>query len=231
MNKFGKTNWLMIAILIVVAIGLVWFLMGAQAEKTLKEHEEPADISEGETGTGMKIRFYDKDGNLIEIPDWFSTGSTIPLGEYSIVKRVSPPTCVTSTGCPGYIVGGYIMCWQSQCVLAQVDSMDISFTATNPSTSTVSFLNVVPTTVSPAAFSSALTKTTVSKLAPGENKVWTSGIFDITQFEETTTTFNVLVEGTNEYTGETVDVGDSISLVFQSDPTGTFSVVVSSPAP
>jgi len=231
MNKQGKTNLVVVLVVIALAV-LLFFILSGGTVKTVLEHKTPADISKEEEGTGLDLRFYDKDGNEIQIPEWFTTASVVPgLGDFTIVRRTTAPTCTAVSQCAGYITNPNIMCWTGKCVLGNVASMTAGVSVTNPTSSEVSFLNIAPTTVSPTAFNTALDKTAYTKLSPGGTKSWSSTTMSVGVWEGTQQTFSVSVSGTNEYTGQIVTVSDSITLAFDKDPSGTFSVVVQTPVP
>jgi len=93
-------------------------------------------------------------------------------------------------------------------------------------------LNVGVITASPASFDLAVNKDIVSVLAPGETaNLLMAAPISIAQFEGTTQTFSITVQGTNEYTGETITVSDEVDLVFSADPSGSLDVSIVSPAP
>jgi hypothetical protein len=233
MNKKAKIDNknVIVGVLLVVVLLFGVYSIFAQSD-TLEEHSDPADISQGESGTGLTMEFQDENGNIVEIPSWFSTASIIPLpGEFSIVKRTSPSSCTARTQCTGYATNPNILCWNSQCVLGNIANMRLSFTVTNPSSSQLTFLNVAPTTATPTLLNTALNKTAVSSLAPGASNTWQTDWVAISSFEGTTQTFSITAQGTNEYTGESVTVSDSLQLAFASNPTGSLALVLSNPAP
>lgn len=232
MNKKGK-NDLAVILVIVVLVGLFFFIFSTGGGKTILEHKTPADISKEEEGTGLDLKFYDKDGNLIEIPDWFSTASIVPIvGDFTIVRHPPAPTCSVVTQCDGHETNPNIMCWGDNCVLGNVAAMDIGVNVQNPSASEISFLNVAPTTITPVAVNTAFDKTALGILAPGQSHSWqTTSPVDVTQWEGIQQTFTISVVGTNQYTGQASTVSDSITLAFDADPAGTFSVVVQTPVP
>lgn len=232
MNKKAETNNLLIIVIlaVVVIVGYLYFTgYFAGGEKTVTEHKTPADISQSESGTGLDLKFYDKDGNEIEIPSWFKVSSVVNAGEFTIVRRSTAPTCALRTDCAGYATNPNIMCWATKCVLGNVASMTAGVSVTNPTSSQVAFLNVAPTIVKPATFDTALSKTPTPKLLPGNTVSWSSTAMSVGVWEGTTQTFNVTVQGTNEYNSATVKVSDAIALMFETDPTGAFTVSVQSP--
>lgn len=227
-NKNGKTNvW--VVLLVVAAIIGAYFLISSQtATKTVAEHAKPADISSSEKGTGIQLRFYDANGNPIDIPSWFSTASIVE--PFAIVSRPPAPSCTSRTQCTGYASNPNIMCWNSRCVLGNIASMDMGVQVENPSSSQLSFINLAPTTASPSLFNTNLNKSVVSKLAPGGIAGWmTLNPISVTSFIGTNQTFSVTVSGTNEYTGSANQVSDSLMLSFAADPTGSLTVSVVSP--
>ena len=228
-NKQGKTDRLIVFVIIaVVVIGLFyWFSAGAG--KTILEHKEPADISEGEEGTGLNLTLYDNEGNPIDIPDWFSTASVVDLQVFSIVRHPPAPSCTVRTQCTGYDTNPNIGCWAGYCVLQNVGSMDLGVSVFNPSASEITFNNVAPSTAAPLVFWTNLDKTAVT-LAPGQTKSWqTTSPMSVGAWEGTQQVFSITVAGTNEYTGLPVTSSDSITLAFDADPTGAFIVSIESP--
>lgn len=226
MNTQGKGN---IFVYVIVAVILVALFMAFSGQKTVVEHKVPADISKGESGTGLDLKFFDKDGNEIQIPDWFKVNAETDVGGFTIVRRPTAPTCTAVSQCAGYLTNPNIMCWTGKCVLGNVAAMTAGVSVTNPVSSQVSFLNVAPTTVTPAAFNTALSKTPTPTLAPGQTASWSSTAMSLASWEGTQQTFNVTVQGTNQYTSGTVKASDAIVLAFDADPTGAFTVSVQSP--
>ena len=235
MNKKGKSNIVMVlAILAIIAVALYYLvplITLSTKVKTILEHSTPADLSSNEQGTGIQLKFYDANGNEIPIPSWFKVSSIInpTPQEYTIIKH-SSVVCTTKANCPGYATNPAIDCWNLVCALKGIASMDMGVSVINPSSSTVNFLNIAPSTVSPTAFNTQLDKTSLAKLIPGQTKSWmTTSPITVAQYEGTTQAFNVTVSGTNEYTGATVSASDTVSLTFGADPTGAFQVVIQSP--
>jgi len=225
-GKSGKNVWVII-LLVAVAVGA--FLLFAPREKTVAEHAVPADISKSGSGTGLQLKFYDANGNPIDIPSWFAsqTGSTAP---FAIVSRTTAPSCTDKTQCVGYASNPNIMCWNGKCVLGNIASMDAGVQVTNPSSSQLSFINLAPSTASPSIFNTNLNKTVISRLSPGQTAGWmTLTPISVSSFVGTNQTFSVSVQGTNEYTGTVNTVSDSLVLQFLPDPTGSLSVSLVSP--
>ncbi len=233
MNKKGQSKSGIVAIVVILLLVAGAFIYLNQDTKTVNEHRQPADISDNEDGTGLDLRFYDADGNPIEIPDWFSTASIVsPLDTFSIVRHPPAPSCTAVSQCAGYQTNPNIQCWNGACVLGNVAAMDIGVNVQNPASSEITFTNVRPTTVTPSAVNSVFDKTPLSSLAPGESHSWqTNSPVDVTVWEGTQQTFSVSVAGVNQYTGATNTVVDSITLAIDEDPTGLFVVSVQSPVP
>jgi len=222
-------NKIFLVVILVIAAFLAFSVYQA-GQKTVNEHKTPADISKGESGTGLNLKFYDANGNPIEIPDWFRASSVVDVAGFAIVSHPPAPTCTVVSACAGYATNPNIMCWNSKCVLGNVASIDMGVSVTNPTSSTVSFLNVAPTTALPAAFNTVLSKTVTSILAPGQTSNWaTTSPLSVSPWIGTTQTFSVTVAGTNQYSGVVTSVSDSISLAFEADPQGALSVSVISP--
>ena len=198
--------------------------------KTIAEHRIPVDITSGEQDQGMQLKFYDADGNEIVIPEWFKVVSAVsPIQEFTIVRH-STVACTTKANCPGYELNPAIDCWNSVCALKGVFSMDLGVSVVNPASSTTSFLNVRPITLSPLAFSEQMDTTPLDELIPSQTKTWmTTTPIVVGQYEGTTQSFSVTVAGIDKYTDEEVLVGDLIQLTFGADPTGAFSVNIVSP--
>ncbi len=217
-----KNNIIFIVIAIIVGIFLVIIFTFPEAVK------EPEEISKG-----LHLKIYDKDGNEMDIPDWFLELSEDPLGIFSIVRHPPAPDCTTKAQCSGYDTNPNIMCWNGKCVLGNVAFMDLGVSVENPSTSEIAFTNVVPSSASPAVFWTKLDKTPVAKLSPGDPvRSWsTTSPMLLSGLEGTTQTFSVIVSGTNEYTGEIFSTSDSITLSFDADPTGELIASVVSPVP
>ncbi len=217
-----KDNIIFIVIAIIVVIFLV--ILFTFPEKV----KEPEEISKG-----LHLKIYDKDGNEIDIPEWFLTISEDPLGIFSIVRHPPAPDCTTTDQCSGHDTNPNIMCWKEKCVLGNVDKMDLGVSVENPSDSEVAFTNVAPSSASPSAFWTNLDKTPVSKLSPGDPiKSWvTTTPISVGIWEGTTQTFTVEVSGTNEYTGLTFSTSDSITLAIDADPTGVLIASIVSPVP
>jgi len=228
-SKQGKTNVLLVFVVIAIAlVGLFyWFSAGG---KSILEHREPADISKEEKGTGIYLKLYDEEGNEISIPDWFKVGSI--TGEaFTIVRHPPAPSCTAVTQCSGYETNPNIMCWSGKCVLGNVGYMDLGISVVNPATSEITFLNVAPSSATPIEWWNNLDKTTVTTLSPGDPAAFwtTTSPLSVSAWEGTQQTFSVTVSGTNQYTGQIVTPGDSIQLAFDSDPTGAFIVSIVSP--
>lgn len=230
MDKQGETKNLIWIVILAIAVFGIYLVFSGSGEKSLLEHKTPADLSKGESGTGLDLKFFDKDGKEIQIPDWFKVNSVVDVGSgFTIVRRTTAPTCTAVTQCAGYLTNPNIMCWNGKCVLGKVASMTAGVSVTNPTSSQLAFLNVAPTLAKPLAFDTALSKTAYAKLSPGQTTSWTSASMTVSQWEATTQTFNVTVQGTNEYNGALIKVSDAIALAFDADPTGSFTVAVQSP--
>ena len=215
-----KDNIIFIVIAIIAVILLVVFLVFPERVK------EPEEISKG-----LFLKIYDKDGNIIDIPEWFLELSEDPLGIFSIVRHPPAPACTARSQCSGYLTNPNIMCWNGKCVLGNVASMDLGVSVENPSDSEVAFTNIAPSSASPSEFWTKLDKTLHAKLSPGDPvKSWsTTSPMPLSNWEGTTQTFNVIISGTSEYTGELVTSSDSIQLSFDADPVGTFIITVEPP--
>ena len=229
MDKKAEQKNLFIFVIIAIAAIALFIVFSGNVEKTVLQHKTPADISKSESGTGLDLKFYDKDGNEIQIPDWFKVNSAVDVAGFTIVRRSTAPSCVLKSDCAGYLTNPNIMCWNTKCVLGNVASMTAGVSVTNPATSQVAFLNVAPGTVTPLAFNTALSKIATARLAPGQTASWASTAMSVAVWEGTSQTFNVTVSGTNEYNSANVKVSDVIVLVFEADPTGAFTVAVQSP--
>jgi hypothetical protein len=233
MNKNGETDnkktILVVVLLLVVLIG--GYMLLTQT-KTVEEHKTPADISSGEKGTGLDLKFYDTNGNEISVPSWFSTASIVDMeGKgFAIASRTSAPSCSDRTQCTGYATNPNILCWSGKCVLGNVGSMSMGVSVTNPSSSQITFTNILPVAGTPAALFSAMDKTPAASLSPGNTVSWvTATPVSITTFVGTNQTFSITVNGTNSYTGAVNSISDSLILQFLNDPTGSLNVALSSP--
>ena len=231
MNKKGRQDLTVVAVIAVLLVAFLLVYSGGSA-RTISEHRSPADISESEKGTGLDLKFYDKEGNPIQIPEWFSTSSIVPVGDFSIVSRPSAPSCTAVSQCSGYQTNPNIKCLNSKCVLGNIGLMDVGVNVQNPTSSEIAFLNVAPAIILPSEVDAAFNKSTFGRLAPGQSKSWnTFAPVDVTKWEGTQKTITISVSGKNEFTGQINTVTDSITLNFDKDPTGIFTVVVQSPAP
>ncbi len=229
MNKKGKTDRKMVLILVAIAVVIVLYLL--LGTDLFAVRNGAADISKGEEGTGLYLKLYDKDGNVIDVPDWFKVSTIAKVGPFTIVRHPPAPSCTTRTQCSGYATNPNIICWNDKCVLGNVASMDLGVSVENPSTSEIAFTNVAPFAASPAEFWTKLDKTAHVKLSPGDPvKSWsTTSPMSLSTWEGAQQVFSVTVAGTNEYTGTTFSTSDSITLAFDADPTGAFTVSVVSP--
>jgi len=229
MNQKAKTNMWIILGIVVALIALLTFY-GFSGTKTLKEHAEPADISKNEEGQGIEIHFYDKDGNPVEIPDWFKVAQTTGIVG-AIVEHPPAPTCNIVDDCPG--ANANVACWENKCVLSNILSMDAAIKVTNGAS--FEFEDVYISSASPAGFASALpTGIASAKQLPGGGTVsWLSSVmnFETLEWLGTTQTFSVNVHGTSSYDGSGADSSDSITLRFNEDPTGAFSVLIETAVP
>lgn len=231
MNNKGEMNKAFVfLVLLLLIVGIVYFMSRDKITdtKSVNEHKVPADISKGEDGTGLNLKMYDEDGNEITIPDWFKV-SSISGDPYTIVTHSPTTSCTTRTNCPGYATNPAIDCYNGVCALKGVSSMTMGVSVTNPSTSGITFQSIGPSAVSPTAFYNALNKTALKTMAPDTTFSWTSTTISVAAFEGTTQTFSVTVEGYNPYTGANVTASDSLALSFAANPTGSFTVLVSSP--
>ncbi len=229
MNKKGKIDRKIVLILIAIVVILAFYL--ALGSDLFVAQNGAADISKEEEGTGLILKLYDNDGNAIDIPDWFKISTIAKVGPFTIVRHPPAPTCTTRTQCSGYATNPNIICWDGKCVLGNVASMDLGVSVENPSTSEVAFTNVAPSAASPTEFWTKLDKTAHAKLSPGDPvKSWsTTSPMSLSSWEGAQQIFSVTVTGTNEYTGTTFSTSDSITLAFDADPTGAFTVSVVSP--
>ena len=230
MNQKAKTSIVIVlAVIIGVILMFAYFGYGA-GTKTLKEHAEPADISKEEEGQGMEIHFYDKDGNPVEIPDWFKVAKTTGIVG-AIVEHPPAPTCTVVSDCPG--VNPNVACWQNKCVLTNIASMSTTIKVTNGAS--FDFNDVYISSASPAGFAGALPTGVASKkqLPGGQTISWPSTIMDFQAlgWVGTTQTFTATVQGTSSYDGSGHTSSDSITLKFSDDPTGAFSVLIETGVP
>ncbi len=232
MNKKAKIDN-RIVIVIIAIIGIVFLLLFiGKTRISMEEMGQPTDISEGgEQNQGLKLLLKNKEGELVEIPEWFSTQSIIPLGEFTIVTRTAPIACTLATvaaDCTGYTPENEIDCWQGKCVLKNIAQMAIQASVENPPTSEVTFQNVYVSSVTgPAGFAFPADN---QVLMPGDPAYYfTSSWLDISAVTGQQA-FQVVVTGTNQYTGVAVVVPSAIlTLVFEADPTGSFDVNIVSP--
>lgn len=229
MGKKSNTWIVVIVIALIVIFALFYFKIGS---KSLNEHKEPADISEGEDGQGMDITFYKKVNGQWEpvtIPDWFKVAGTAVVG--AIVEHPPAPICTVTSDCPGN--NPSVTCWQGKCVLTQIDGMDITIRVSNGAN--FAFNDVYISTATPTGFRSALpTGTANKKQLPANGQVsWTSSIMDFVDegWVGTDQTFSVDVTGKSSYDGSTQTSSDSVTLRFSEDPTGQFSVIIESGVP
>jgi hypothetical protein len=124
----GKVFWIIVMI-ITFLFGIYYFISSSQV-KTVTQHMTPADISKSESGTGMKLRLVDNNGNPVEVPSWFSSAPVD--GTYAIVKSPSPTTCTLTSDCSGYATNPNIMCWGGNCVLGNIAGIYLDYGITNP---------------------------------------------------------------------------------------------------
>lgn len=235
MNKNGKTDSkktiLAIALIAIVLIG--GYMLLNQQTKTIEQHKTPADITSSEKGTGLDLKFYDTNGNEITVPSWFSTAGSIVDMEgkgFAIASRTSAPSCTDRTQCTGYATNPNILCWSGKCVLGNIGSMSMGVSVTNPSSSQITFTNILPVAGTPAALFSAMGKTPTASLSPGNTASWvTATPVSITSFVGTNQTFSITVNGTNSYTGAVNSISDSLVLQFLPDPSGSLNISLSSP--
>jgi len=236
MNKKAKTTNILLILFIVgiIFVGIFYvypYIQTSAKIKTIAEHKIPSDLTKEEQDQGFQLKLYDKDGKEIVIPEWFKVSSVInpTFQEFTVIKHTAVP-CTTRVNCPGYALNPAIDCWNSVCALKGVSAMDMGVSVINPPSSTVNFLNLKPTITSILVLSQQLDKTVFDKLIPGQTKTWmTTTPIIVAQFEGTSQTFGITIEGTNEYTGEVISASDSIQLQFGADPTGAFQVVIQSP--
>lgn len=231
MNNKGETNKAFVFLIVLLLIvGAVYFISKNKVTdtKSVNEHKTPADISQGEEGTGLNLKLYDEDGNEIDIPDWFKVAS-ISGEPYSIVTHSPTLACTTKSNCPEYDTNPAIDCYNNVCALKGVSSMTMGVSVVNPSSSGITFQSVGPSSVSPTLFSTSLNKTAVATMVPGKTVSWGSSAMAVASWEGTTQTFTVTVEGYNPYTGTNVTASDSLALSFAANPAGAFTVTVVSP--
>jgi len=230
MYKKAKTNiWIVLGIIVVLVLLLGYYGYGT-GTKTLKEHAEPVDISKNEEGQGIQINFYDKEGNPVEIPDWFKVASTTGIVG-AIVEHPPAQTCNEVADCPS--AGPNVACWENKCVLTNIVAMDVAIRVTNGAG--FKFNDVYISSASPPGFASALPTGIASKqqLSAGATISWVSSVmnFESLGWLGSTQTFSVNVHGTSSYDGSGADSSDSISLRFSEDPTGAFSVLIETAVP
>ncbi len=228
-NKKAKIDK-KITIGILAIIGIVFlFVFVGQTKISIEEMEQPTDISEGgDQNQGLKLLLRNTDGELVEIPEWFSAGYEVP---FTIVTRTAPITCTVATvavDCIGYTPTNEIDCWSGNCVLKNIAQMAIQATVENPPTSEVTFQNVYVSGVTgPAGF---VFPADSQVLNPGDPAYFfTSNWVDISAVTGQQA-FQVEVTGTNQYTGALIMVPSAtLTLVFEADPTGSFDVNIVSP--
>ena len=239
MNKQGKTTAI---ILVALVMGLLIYLgiaYGYIGNKTINEHGEPVDM--GEDGQGVQLGFAElgPDGEIIpiEIPDWFKIAEGTGITG-AIVKHSPAPSCGVASDCPGYTVDGNIDCYQSNCVLKNIDLFRITqISVQNPSASSdVNFKDVYISTASPTAISNSLpVGITNAKLLPLDSTIsWGPGTWINIADEgwiDSTQTINIVVTGKNVVTGDEITSSDNIILEFGANPAGTFIVNIQTGVP
>lgn len=229
-KKAQKKVGLIVLIAVIAALIYFGFYYGVTGTKTLKEHAEPVDISTEQEGQGMDMGFYKKvDGEWVkvDIPDWFKVVDTTGMVG-AIVEHPPAPICTIRTDCPGAGTNPNIDCWQSKCVLTNIDGMDVVIKVAN--SASFDFNDVYISSANPVGLDNALLTGIANKkqLPAGSTVSWTSSImdFDVLGWIGTTQIFSITVAGTNSYSGQQQSSSDSITLQFSADPTGTFSVVI-----
>lgn len=206
-----------IGVLFIASIGYLLF----------NKKGDVADITNSGSSSNLFLKFYDSEGNVVGDLNDLKSQSFL---SQTIVKGTSPQSCSIRTQCPNYATNPNILCWNGQCVLGNVASMDMGVQIENPSSSQVTFNNVKVITASPSALNTAINKSTISSLVPGQSvSLGTTSPISVTSFAGTTQTFSINVQGTNSYTGQVNDVTASSQLVFASDPTGSLNVGLISP--
>jgi len=207
MRSIGKKgeSWLWILIILAV-IGLIFYFAILKGEqwKPISEHREPADLSEDEQGTGMRLRLYDKDGNPIGIPDWFKVTSSVTgitgaivahpgAGERtcSVLNDCYDP-CVSDADCPTGVKcssDGYcgkdqwtqIMCYDydvdntKECILGSIGTIALDFAV---SAGEYNYQNVEVTSAQPSVYYSAL-PTDSRSISAGESEIFQSDLLKV----------------------------------------------------
>ncbi|MFA6073991.1 MAG: hypothetical protein WC758_07790 [Candidatus Woesearchaeota archaeon] len=240
MNKQGKTN--LVAVLLVVALVIVagYYYYTQTHIKTITEHAQPADISKGESGTGMSARFFDCGGRttysdeyctVVEIPSWFSTtqGSVSNVGDFAIAKSPSPTPCPTGlkTECAGYATNPNIMCWNLQCVLGNLDLLALDYSITNTGAQGIVFNNVQVYSARPEIFNSSVNKSIVNGLGPGQTatfKMANINTMPIAAWIGTNQTFVINASGVSNYDNTVYKASDQYILGFYNNPVGSLSI-------
>lgn len=263
MNKQGKDNSKAIVIVVVLLVAIFGVYYFLSQQKPLLDHAVPADLSKPNTGSnGISVSFYSCPDSVTEkykstgliplsveesqctkvsVPQAFTTaGSIVEPGQggFSIVKRTSPQSCSLISDCYSYYhtnatASPYLQCYQSQCILGQISSVNLNIGVTNPSTSQITFTSVSPTTISPALWGTAMGAITPQTITPNSGYTWiaTSGILT-SSYENLTgnkVTFSTVVSGTNAYTNVVTTSTDSVDLVFATNPNGALNVSIISP--
>lgn len=233
MDKKGKANiGILLAVIAVIAVASYFLIsQGIAGGKPLSEHAKPVDISTSQEGQGMEVNFYEKvDGEWVpvNIPDWFKVVQTSGIVG-AIVAHPPSPSCSVRTDCPGATTNTKIDCWNQKCVLTNIDGMSINVKVTNGAT--FDFNDVYISSATPVGFSNALPTgiTNKKQLPAGGTVSWDSSIMDLDTLGwiGTQQTFSVVAKGTNSYNGQVQQSSDSITLEFNPDPSGTFSVAIS----
>jgi len=254
MNKNGKSNVMLIFVIIAIA-AVMFFIYSGGKQIPLSQEAVPADLSKGSgSGTGIQVTLYDCPPDLadksiisqeelsrctpISIPTTFS--STSPGG--SIVTRTTPISCVDTNGC--YVSYGTtqaaspnLKCYNSQCVLASATAISLSIGVTNPASSQVTFTTVSPTTITSSpvtgVWATAMGTMPAQILTPGQSFTWSGSAMGTNQFGNiatpTTQTFSTTISGTNSYTGAVTTISTSVALTFAADPAGSLTVTLLSP--
>jgi hypothetical protein len=245
MNKKGKSNIVVIIVIALLLIAGIYYYISSTHIKTITEHAIPADISKGESGTGLKLSLFNCPEDLlnkpiitaeeslrcrkIEIPSWFSSQNV--LQDYAIVKSPSPSPCPSGlrTECANYATNPDIMCWNSQCVLGNTNSLRLSYSIKNEGSQGIVFNNVQVTSASPGVFNSSVNKTMVNGLGPGQTASFAMGpLMSISAngWIGTNQTFILNASGISNYDGLTTKTGDLVILGFYPDPSGSLSITI-----
>lgn len=241
-----KKNSVILVVLIATAALLVYLFVSGGVN-TLSSHSNPADISKSNsTGQGITVQAYhcpdsvlaqynstgliplsveQTECTLLTIPQNFGVGAGA-----SIVTNLGNPTvCSTTAQCQSKFSSTGVECYQGQCVLASVSSIQVGVSVTNPSTSQVTFNNVYPSSVSPTIWNTSMSNKTAVTLIPGQTGSWSGSGILTSGLQGTNQTFAVVVSATNSYTGAVTTVSDQVQLRINADPTGALTISIASP--